>query len=126
MRAQACTRRRFLRAVGMPAVALAGLTRERANAATVARPTPLPTGATQIMAPFAGGFAVARQEQTGYASSYAYRFLYGWIDRSGNFAIPPRFQNAQDFSEVGLAPVQVDYKCGYIDTKGSIVIPPRY
>jgi len=52
---------------------------------------------------------------------------FGFIDPSGEWVIPPKFDDAQDFSE-GLAAVFVDEikKWGYIDKKGETVIEPEY
>ena len=38
--------------------------------------------------------------------------LWGYIDRTGQIAIPPRFHDAWDFHE-GLAAVKVEYQRGY-------------
>jgi hypothetical protein len=51
--------------------------------------------------------------------------LWGYMDRSGKVAIPPRFECAWDFSE-GLACVQIGGKRGYIDGAGKVVIELRY
>jgi WG repeat protein len=54
---------------------------------------------------------------------------YGFIDRSGKFAITPRYSRAQSFSE-GLAAVAVGHpreaKYGFINRKGEMVIQPRF
>jgi hypothetical protein len=66
---------------------------------------------------------------------------YGYIDKTGQFVIPPKYGNAGDFSE-GLAPVSiggrwdiptaflamvyVDGRWGYINTKDELVIKPRF
>ncbi len=49
----------------------------------------------------------------------------GFVDKQGNWVIPPRFDFAGSFSE-GLASVEVDGLYGYIDHSGSFVIPPRF
>ncbi len=53
--------------------------------------------------------------------------LYGFIDQSGDFAIPATLYGAQPFSE-GLAAVQVekDGKWGYTDRQGEIVVLPQF
>jgi len=51
--------------------------------------------------------------------------LYGYIDKSGNTAISPRFDWAASFSE-GLARVKQQELLGYINQSGSYVIDPQY
>jgi hypothetical protein len=46
----------------------------------------------------------------------------GFIDVTGEFAIPPRYSEAKNFAE-GLAPVGVGRKLGYIDKTGKFVWP---
>lgn len=55
----------------------------------------------------------------------AKRLLWGYIDEWGEFAIPPRFDDAWDFYE-DLAAVKVEWARGYIDRKGEFVIEPRF
>jgi tetratricopeptide (TPR) repeat protein len=50
---------------------------------------------------------------------------YGYIDKTGAFAIKPRFKSAKRFSE-GLAAVDLGGRWGYIDKTGKIVIPEKY
>jgi hypothetical protein len=50
---------------------------------------------------------------------------YGFIERTGMFAIPPQYEDAFVFSE-GLARVQVNGKVGFIDRTGVFVIPPQF
>src|SRR5678815_847526 len=50
------------------------------------------------------------------------RDSYGYIDRGGKWAIPPRFDEARPFAE-GLAMVELDHAWGYIDHRAHIVIP---
>lgn len=65
--------------------------------------------------------------------------LWGYADTSGNFVIPPQFEDAEAFAPNGLAVAQpFDTKnCGkyiyatssikgYIDSRGQWVIPPQY
>lgn len=50
---------------------------------------------------------------------------WGFIDKRGAFVIPPRYENADMFSE-GLAAVQQGGKWGFVDPRGNLVIPARY
>jgi hypothetical protein len=51
---------------------------------------------------------------------------WGYIDKTGAWAIEPAgFDDARSFSE-GLAAVSVDGKYGYIDKTGAWVIPLRF
>jgi hypothetical protein len=50
---------------------------------------------------------------------------YGYIDRTGEWVIEPRFLEAKPFSE-GLAPVRTENGWGYIDICGIVVTPDRY
>ena len=65
--------------------------------------------------------------------------LWGYADTSGNFVIPPQFEDAEAFASNGLAVAEpFDTKnCGkyiyatssikgYIDSRGQWVIPPQY
>ena len=49
----------------------------------------------------------------------------GFIDKSGNLAIEPKFDNASSFYE-GLASVTINKKCGYINKEDEFVIEPTY
>ena len=49
----------------------------------------------------------------------------GFIDKTGRFVIPARFDLANSFSE-RLAAVVADGKYGYIDHSGQMVIEPRF
>lgn len=49
----------------------------------------------------------------------------GFINPQGGFAIPPRFEAAQDFQEK-LAAVKIVGLWGFIDTNGTLVVPPRF
>ncbi len=51
--------------------------------------------------------------------------LWGYIDLTGEVAIPMLFEYAGDFSE-GLAPAMQGGKWGYIDEAGDFVIEPKY
>jgi hypothetical protein len=62
---------------------------------------------------FFEGVAAAKDEWTG---------LYGYIDKSGKFVIPPRYSNAEDFSE-GLAEIKTAGGAdGFIDHAGKTVM----
>jgi TPR repeat protein len=54
---------------------------------------------------------------------------WGFIDESGQIAIPFKFEEVDDFKE-GFAKVRVwngkDFKYGYIDKTGNIVIPAKF
>jgi WG containing repeat len=61
---------------------------------------------------------------------------WGYLDKTGKWAIKPQFKIATDFSE-GLAAVELStrkessqkqptYKWGYIDHSGNFVIPPQF
>lgn len=51
--------------------------------------------------------------------------LYGYINVSGDWAIPPKFEKAEYFSE-GLARVMHKGLWGYIDVSGAFAIEPKY
>ena len=51
--------------------------------------------------------------------------LWGFIDRSGDFIIPPQFAWAEPFSEA-LAAVKHHNRYGYIDHSGNFVIDPQF
>jgi hypothetical protein len=73
---------------------------------------------------FSEGFAPASQ----YAGFPDDKFpKWGFIDRTGQFAVAPQYQWVDPFSE-GLARVSVSSEVGttgYIDSHGQFVIPPR-
>jgi hypothetical protein len=46
--------------------------------------------------------------------------LYGYLDRSGNLAIPNKYSGAEDFDH-GLARVSIGFRLAYIDTQGHVV-----
>ncbi|MHC4592358.1 MAG: WG repeat-containing protein, partial [Planctomycetota bacterium] len=67
---------------------------------------------------------------TGEGAGPAGRFVaggprYGYIDKTGQVVIEPRFMSAGDFSE-GLANVKIRGRYGYIDKTGEVVIKPDY
>ena len=53
--------------------------------------------------------------------------LFGFVDRSGSWVIPPRYPNAGDFSE-GFASVYIrnENRYGYIDARGKLRLQGRY
>lgn len=63
------------------------------------------------------------------------KYRYGYVDMSGTLAIPPQFEEAEDFSE-GLAIVKmhteregyrtVQDRYGYIDKTGRMAIPAKF
>ncbi len=55
-----------------------------------------------------------------------WKFKFGYIDKTGSFVIPPRFDKFCDNFSEGLADVMVDDKFGFIDRNGDFVIPPQY
>jgi WG repeat protein len=69
---------------------------------------------------FSEGLALAKRKSDG---------LWGYIDGSGNFVIPPRFEDvpngAPSFVE-GLARIKVNVRYGYIDRTGEIAVQPQF
>lgn len=63
---------------------------------------------------FIGGPAPARKDGK-----------WGYIDRSGKWAIEPQFDMAWNFA-AGLAPVGVSGKWGFIDSSGKFVVNPQF
>lgn len=51
--------------------------------------------------------------------------LWGYIDKSGEFVIKPKFDRAFKFVE-GFAQVAVDGKIGFIDKSGNYLVDPKY
>lgn len=51
--------------------------------------------------------------------------LWGYIDRSGEYVVEPKFHDAWNFHE-GLAVVKVEWARGYIDREGKFVVEPKY
>ena len=50
---------------------------------------------------------------------------YGFIKRSGEYLITPRFENARAFHG-GLAAVQINKKWGFVDPSGRLAIPAQF
>ncbi len=61
----------------------------------------------------------------GLAAAWTSENLWGFIDTSGNWVIPPAYSSLQSFSE-GLAAVEKDGAWGFINTQGEAVIEPTY
>ena len=55
----------------------------------------------------------------------AKEFRWGYIDKSGEFAVEPKFHDAWNFHE-GLAVVKVEWARGYIDRDGKYIVEPKY
>ena len=76
--------------------------------------------------PFAENLALVQQTEKEWANfTKSPQIRYGFIDRTGKFAIPAQFEWAGAFSE-GMAAVQTGGKCGFIDPVGKMVIPAQY
>ncbi len=50
---------------------------------------------------------------------------FGYIDKSGDFVIPPQFDDGSYYSE-GLAAVKIDGEHGFIDKNGDFAIPLQF
>lgn len=72
----------------------------------------------------AGSRKLVVNMMTGYSEG-----LYGYIDRKGTLAVPPRFSNAGTFAS-GLAPVTIgrrlNKRLGYINRSGKYQIEPEF
>lgn len=68
---------------------------------------------------------VWNQYQASVPGTPLYADQYGYVDKTGQFAIAVQFEWAAPFSE-GLAAAMSGGKCGYIDTSGAWAIEPRY
>lgn len=51
--------------------------------------------------------------------------MWGYIDHTGEFVIPPQFEKTRSFRN-GLAPVQKNQLWGYIDKTGTFIISPQF
>jgi hypothetical protein len=87
-------------------------------------------------------FEVTNQEDIGgrpnrtlYDYQYFYNGLaqakvdgkYGFIDTTGKFAIPAKFENVESFEfDLNMTAVQLGGKWGAIDRKGTLVIPAQF
>ena len=75
---------------------------------------------------FGGDFSGAREFSEGMAPVQdAATGKWGYIDRSGEFMIPPQFDQAYSFSD-GLAGVQIGDKRGFITPDGKIIAAPQF
>lgn len=72
-------------------------------------------GRYRSVGPFSDGLAAVWLANRGW----------GYLDKTGNFAIEPRFEQALSFSD-GLAGVQIGGAWGFIDKTGHSVIDPQY
>lgn len=52
-------------------------------------------------------------------------FKQGYIDKTGNIKIEPKFEEANGFSQ-GIASVRVGIKWGYINKNGEMIIKPQF
>lgn len=52
--------------------------------------------------------------------------LWGVVDKTGQFVIPPQYTRVTSFSGGVAAFIDSDKKGGYINTKGEIIISPKY
>ena len=64
--------------------------------------------------PFSEGLAAATESKAGDGG-------WGYIDRTGNWVIPPTFVEAGSFQS-GFAPVQRNLDCEYIDKSGAFAV----
>lgn len=74
-------------------------------------------------------FHLAEDDRTDFRECFPEGGRFGFIKKDGNFAIPPRYFIAGDFSE-GAATVRIeetpDSKVGFIDQSGTFLISPRF
>lgn len=52
--------------------------------------------------------------------------VYGYIDEKGTFIIKPKYKNAYDFNEYGIAIVEENDLTGAINSEGEYIIKPIY
>lgn len=57
-------------------------------------------------------------------NKYVY-LQFGYIDKTGEWVIPPRFHAVDNFAQ-GLAPPGIDWRYGYIDRQGQFIIPRQF
>ena len=77
------------------------------------------TAAKQILSYCAGPLV------EGFVKVHSKKDKWGFIDKTGNLAIPIKWDQIGDFSE-GLARVKLNFNWGYINRSGEIVIPLKY
>ena len=51
---------------------------------------------------------------------------WGYLDKKGNYAIPPQFEGAGSFLDSDLAPVKIGGLWGYINRVGEVQIKPQF
>ncbi len=51
---------------------------------------------------------------------------WGYIDKTGNYAIQPKFEYAFNFNPNGIALIIYNNRYGYIDTSGNFLFEPRF
>jgi WG containing repeat len=82
-----------------------------------------------------GGDLMGQQAKTLYDYQYFYNGLaqakidgkYGFIDTTGKFVIPAKFENVESFEfDLDITAVQLGGKWGAIDRKGTLVIPAQF
>ena len=75
---------------------------------------------------FVDGLAVIGGNFVGTTvATFGLNTKYGYINKTGSFAIAQKFDEAYDFSD-GLASVRIDKKYGFIDHSGKLVIAAMY
>lgn len=76
--------------------------------------------------PFSEGMAgvILMDELKTDDSEYGHK-VYGFIDKSGNLAVQPKYDAVLGFSE-GLAGVLYLKKWGFVDQSGTEVVPPKF
>lgn len=83
----------------------------------------IPTVLLFIFSVVACGGEDRTADTAGEESAYAGK--WGYIDKTGNMVIEPRFDCAWQFSE-GLAPVNIGRQLGYVDKEGNMAIEPQF
>lgn len=74
-----------------------------------------------------GFYRIGRQALNGLTRAEVERGQVGFLDRSGDWAIPPgRFEDAGDFDEKGMASAKQGGKWGFINAQGDWLIQPQF